>query len=692
MKFLRRAPVLVLAGLSLSAACSAPLAAQDAAPLRVATTLADFVARDAPVVLNFNRAPVPPNERIAVFIDRTDVSGLFRRSADARALSYERGVVLLPSGEHELIVYAINGLTGDWTELSRQSFQTLGRFGFQPGKTDPSLTASWTGRVADDYDPESAAPPDADENVDLQFRLSTEHIRDNLNISSEIALVGANRRERALRYADKGDAAPKLDLASYRLDAANGPVSLSVGHVSGGGQRHLINNFAARGASLSVRPSDRIDLTLGAQGGSSEVGWSNLLGLNDGDHRVVSGSVGVEALPTPGALRVELTGMQGSILPRTGFNQGGIADAEQSHGLGLRLTAKAIDRRLSLDAGWASSTFDNPTDPSLDQGQTVVKVREESSAARYLDASFDAIRNLRLGASRSVRLTLGMRHERVDPLYRSLGAYARPDQSANSYDARADIAGLSVQGSWAEGRNNLDGIRSILTTRTERSTVNVGVPVARILATRSAWLPSLQLRRDRTHQFGETLPENGGFSDSHVPDQVSLNRTAKLEWRFSKVAFGLDWNRSEQDNRQVGRENADLNVTRRGVSVRVSPLRTLSMTVDLKHEAAENVQRDETNETLRWGGQLQWQPFDRSSLSARLSDTETEDLLMTRRRASRQLNLQWSSVLPRLDRFQGQYFLRFSRNVNAASDFAFGRDDHSEVWWLDLGLNFTFFQ
>lgn len=670
---------------------SQSLKAQVAEPLQVQTNLQEFIDRDHAVVVSFNRPPGSSSERIAIFVDRMDLTDLFRRSNTGTEFRYERGVVLLPSGEHELVVYRLDGLTGNWEELHRQSFQTLGRLGFQPGETDPALTGAWNRRLVDAYDPESAAPPSVSENVDLQFRLSTEHVRENLTLASQTALVGATQRRQALRYNALGEEAPKVDLSSYRVDAVNGPVSFSVGHISGGNQRHLVNNFSSRGSALTLQPGSRLDLTFAAQSGSGEVGWSNLLGIQESDHRVVSGSLGVEALPTPGALRLELTGMQGSILPRSGFNQGAVTDAEESRGVALRVTAQALDRRLRLDAGYAASAFENPNDPLLNQGFDVVEVEEETSGARYLEASVDAIRNLPLGESRSGRLTLGVRHERVDPLYRSLGAYAQSDRANNGVDIRADVAGVSIQGGVSRSRNNLDEIRSILTSHTERSQVSLGVPLARVLSRTSAWLPSLQLRSDRTHQFGESIPVHGGFDPSHIPDQVSLNRTASAEWRVRSVSFGLQWNRSQQDNRQVGREDADLNVTRRGGTLRFTPFQRANVSLDLAQEISENVQRDETDETFRWGGQLSWQLFDRSSLSVRVSDTNTQDVLDTRSRGNRQWNAQWSSVVPMAQRFQGQYFLRLNHTESNALNLNVQQRDRRKAWWLDLGLNFTFF-
>ncbi len=321
----------------------------------------------------------------------------------------------------------------------------------------------------------------------------------------------------------------------------------------------------------------------------------------------------------------------------------------------------------------------------------MVPVQEETSGARYLETSLDALRNLRLGGSRTARLTLGYRHERVDPLFRSLGAHAQADRLQDHLDVRADVAGIGLQAGWGDSRNNLGEIRSILTTRTGRSQVNVSVPLARVLGRTTPWLPSLQYRSDRTRQSGDGIPVDGGFNASHVPDQVSLNRTAQADWQFRRVTLGYLWNRSHQDNRQPGRENADLTVTRHSGTLRLSPHRTVSLGVELGLEESRNLEREETDETARWGVQLQWQPLDRSALSIRLQDTSTEDLALTRRRSQEQVDVQWSSFLPWMARVQGQYTLRFARSGSRAFDARVGQDDRRRSWWLDSGLNFTFF-
>ncbi len=193
--------------------------------LAVATNLPTgaAVARDLPVELTFDRPLRRPAERVAVFIDRTDVTGLFR--SGARGMSYERGVVLLPRGEHELVVYLVDSASGTWTEVARQEFQTLGRLGFQPGKVDPSLTAAYARRVTERFEPEAAAPQKVVENVDLQFRLSTEHVRERLR----------SPRRRAGGRVEAGEGAPVPRARGRRAEAR--PVELRPAGVERAGGR-----------------------------------------------------------------------------------------------------------------------------------------------------------------------------------------------------------------------------------------------------------------------------------------------------------------------------------------------------------------------------------------------------------------------------------------------------------------------
>ena len=157
------------------------------------------------------------------------------------------------------------------------------------------------------------------------------------------------------------------------------------------------------------------------------------------------------------------------------------------------------------------------------------------------------------------------------------------------------------------------------------------------------------------------------------------------------MGLSYRWNRSEQDNRQEGRADADFVGIRHGIDVQITAWSRIQAGFNLGLEAAEDRGQDTRDETVRYGFNVSLQVFDRSALSLRLSDTTTEDDAQTRSRGNSTIDAQWSSVLPYLDAIQGQYFVRYTRNVSDSFDTTFDFDDERRAWWLDLGLNFTFF-
>ena len=319
-------------------------------------------------------------------------------------------------------------------------------------------------------------------------------------------------------------------------------------------------------------------------------------------------------------------------------------------------------------------------------------VREETKNARYLNTNLDVLKNVKLGGGKTAGLSVGYKHERVDPLYKSVGASARADQLQNQYDLRADVAGVAVQVTYSDANDNLDELASVLKSNTERAGLNVGVPLPNIFRGKAGvtWLPALQYRMQRTHQFGEEIPVNGGFSAGHVPDQVSTNHTASAGWRWRKVNFSYQLNFSKQDNRQEGREDADLNNAKSGFSLGLNPTRTLSVTLDLGFEEPENIQRDEIDNTRRFGARINWKPIQRSTLGIQFSDTFKDDQAATKEQSDNRLDVNWSGAVPRTDRFNGQYYVRYSRNVAERMDVARNTDDRRENWTVNTGFSFSF--
>jgi hypothetical protein len=649
-----------------------------------------FVAQDSPIAIATNRR-LASGERLAVLFDHTDVSDLFRASSEG--LRYDPSSVALPSGEHEMVVYLVVGDT--WTEVGRSPLRVRTPRGYDTARLDPSLDVSLKGRVDEGHSPAENVPSRDGGYQDLggQFNLETEHVRNGLAIKGETSFIGTSYRPEALRFGQLGSDAPKVDLSTYVVQYQQGDIGLSVGHVGFGNQPHLISGFSSRGTLFSYKPSERLDVSFAAMNGSSIVGWRNFVGLDESDHRLLSGSVGLEAFSRAGALRVELTGLDASLLPQSGYNQGDVTDAEESQGLGIRVTAATPGSRLRLAGGFARSRYRNPFDASLALGDSLVPVRAERKNARYVETNVEILQNVALGGTRTASLGIGFRHERVDPLYGSIGAYARPDLLQNQWDLRSNVAGVDVQASHARAEDNLDDIASILKTKTRHTWGTLGLPLATIwgVQARAAWFPMLGYRYDRTHQFGAGVPLNSDFSDSHVPDQLSVNQGASADWYWNRVSLGYRLDRSQQDNRQVGRELADLTNLVHALSFGFTPHTRVRLDLEATRERAASKERQEIARTRRFGIRGNWSAFDRTTLSITWALTHAEDDAGIRERDDTTLDAQWSSFVPRLDRIGGQYFLRFSRTSAEALDRQFDLDDERRSWSVDSGLNFSFF-
>ncbi len=152
--------------------------------------------------------------------------------------------------------------------------------------------------MAEGHAPLANQPPrDTYQDFTGNAGFTTVHARNGWTVQSQMGVAGVSNREKALRFSQDGRKAPRVDLSEYRVDVEKGVARLSLGHVTWGGNRHLVNAFGSRGATVSLRLGRRADLTAAWLHGSTIVGWSHF----------------------------------------AGFTQGAVNDAEKSRGWGMRL-------------------------------------------------------------------------------------------------------------------------------------------------------------------------------------------------------------------------------------------------------------------------------------------------------------------------------------------------------------------
>lgn len=632
-------------------------------------------------------------------VRQSDLTDLFRPTE--HGYGYRAADLPLPVGEHTLHVYAVE-TDGTWTELAALPLRVKSTHGFT--ERTAGLTADLDAHGTSSDDDAEGSERDDEFDADLQLAGTARLGRPEGGLDAGIQMVGASDEERALR-AGLEENPDQLDLASYLVAYAFGQGAetsgaVELGHVLYGGSRHLVDGFASRGLAANLAFGDRIDVSAAVMNGSQLVGWANPFGLDRSSHRVTAGGLGFEATPSrPGALRVDLTYLDGSVEPIADFNQGEVNDAEESDGWSVEVSAATPSERVRFTGGYARSSFTNPQDPFLAQGDDLVPVQEEERDARFAEVDVDLVRSATVGG-RGFGLGLSASHSRVDPLYRSVAAFVQSDLEQNRAQLDLTWGGSTAQAFHLRSEDNLDDVPSILRTRTRISSLQLAVPFSDFADVASAALPTFSIGVQRTTQEGEDLPENGGFSPGHIPNQVSESFTSGLDWAGAAWQAGLRYESTEQDNRQPGREDDDFESEVASAFASWSIGFSLDLGAELSHERFENFALQEIDVTDRVGLSASWRITDRQSWTNRLSWTES-DLRPDRGSTdSLVLDTEWSWRF--LDALRGrhgtgshgasgQLYLRYSSDDTDVVDHIFGFDQQLRSWVVVTGISLSLY-
>ncbi|MCM3875847.1 MAG: hypothetical protein NEA02_05450 [Thermoanaerobaculia bacterium] len=679
------------AALTLTLAIGPGLAGDDALTARLETGGQEWVSRRFPIEIVTNRVPRAEEGRIAVQIGKTDVTDLFE-ATDA-GLRYRPKLRPLPSGEQEIVVFLVTP-GQEWKEIAKLPLKVLKPGGLERASVAPKLDVTLKGQLAEGHFPDSAASERrAFQDLTGQATLSADLGRGANGLTAQMALALAARREDALRFGERGQAADRADLASYGLKLALGPGSLEWGGVSFGDNRHLISSFSSRGGKATLALGKVAELSATAVNGTSIVGWDNALGLDTREHQVYAGKLGLELVPSaPGTLRIEGTVVDGSLLPRNGVNRGFVSDAEKSLGFGARALASLFAGRLRLEGGFARSKFTSPSDPLLEQGEKVVPIAPTTRSASYANAALDVVKG-----TGPFTLGVAFRHERVDPQYRSVAVSTQADLQQDAVEMNAGLGPVTAQFSYGWTEDNLADLVSILKTKTKKTGVTAGVPLGTLLGGKQPgwWLPQLTYGLNETHQFGATRPLGGGFNDTQIPDQLSVNHTGGADWQAGSVRWGWKLNYSMTDNRQVGREKADSLAVAQSANVSVPVTSFLDAAAEYGWERSASKETGAVDRTKRVSMTLGLKPFKNGTLSGNASRTANADDAATRDGLNWAVNVEtgWRFEPPRKGThgLSGQVSLRYGWATSRTRDFVQGIDTFRRTWVVGSGVSLSLF-
>jgi hypothetical protein len=694
--------------------------------------------------------PLKTDERIAIIIGHSDITSLF--IIEGTKLVYSPTLMPLPLGESQLIVYLVRG-DNTWRDLgsfhlhvvkeklapisqSTPQIQTTlvkadvrsaqtgnrseatapaggspatadagkpGKLGFEKFDYVPSVTLGIKSQPAQFNSPDSARPAERATFTDgtLQFSMRNEMTRGWFGAETSFDFAGSTFQSEALRFGTLGTRAPQIDLSSYLAQFKLGRAKVAVGHTSVGASRHLISGFSSRGITLTVPITKRVDFGVAALNGTSVVGYGNFLGLGKSKHQLQSATFGVELIPKrPGGLRLEFSGVNAYIQALNNVSQGSVNDVERSKGGSVRLIATDKAGRFKFDGGFSRSQYRNPADPLLYQGTQTIAVPFLTRNARYFEVSYDAVKGWKVTRSRQLNLSLALRHEQVDPLYKSLGASADADKRQNDFQVTGSIGEISFQAGHARFNDNLRHIGSILQSLTRSKQFSFALPAAALWAgtsNDSKYLPRLSYSRSITHQFGRAIPVNGGFATApgSVPDQVSTNQNFSAEWQFQKTTFGYSYNRSFSDNRQPARVRSDFRNQTNGVRAGFNPSSKLSLTFELTRDSANDLASEKLARTWRVGPTLSWTMSKHLSWTASMSNTIAGDRAQSNGSRNTEFDTQFSYRVGldrgELKKVQTQMFIRYADRYARSRDTTFSTFSLTRAKIVNAGVNITFF-
>ncbi len=614
------------------------------------------------------------------------------------------------------------------------------RFGFDKFEMTPSLNLGIKSQFAETHFPDTnkpARPTFAD--ATIQGTWKSEMARGTLQMQQQFDIVGSGFRNEALRFAEQGVNARKIELSSYLMQFQQGTRKFTAGHATFGTHRHLINNFSSRGLTLVLPLATHFDVSLASMNATNIVGFDNFFGVDNSRHRLFSGILGFDVFANhPGGMRFEAGVADAWFLAnRQNFTQGKINDSERSRGTSFRVLAKDKSERLRLDAGFTRSQFVNPNDPLLNQNAVnVVQTRQTTRSAHYADASIDLVKEFSFaikkpaatqtnsgdsnqqqqgtqsaqttqatqsaGEAKKFNLTLNVKHERVDPLFRSIAAAAQADLQQNVVELVGAFGETTFTAAYTRFNDNLAGIQTILRTNTQRTNFAITAPLQGLLSLRQAAQPNPLLPRigyafERTRASADFIPIGGGFNQpGAIPDQANTNQTFTAEWQFSNFHTSYRLNHTLQDNRATGRERADLQNFVHSVAVGWNPLTTLELNFETSFEDANNREKANTDRTVRFGFNSTWQATTRQSLNATFSTLGAGDLRRTNNSRNAEFDFQWSYKLSResenrFKKVQAIYFIRYSNRFARTRSFVENVNNLTRLNTFNTGLNFIFF-
>lgn len=567
-----------------AARADTPAAAPAASAMQTSFSPGTPVAADATLTLDFAGAFAYGPGRFVVMVGGEDVTAQFELTSPGQLRGVFAGAPL-PAGETVLAVHGLDEGNA-WRLVAQAPLLVAALPGGGPRAViTPTVALTLSARPWEDHS-STANPPAAHQDLSatVDAGLSTDHGDATWGLKTALKISAVSDHADALQYAALGNAARRVDLASYLVDGqvqtSLGTSRLALGHVEAGDHPLLAQAIAHRGLLATQALGPRTALMVSMQSASPVLGWANPSGLTDRDNRFTLASVSHELLQRPGALRAELSGFDGDTGPVITLGSSPPSGRRQhSQGWGLRLRAETEDQAWRGELALARSQFTDlgarPVDPG-DPGSAPV-----SGTAFTLELGHTLVKARPLWNDWPFSLTATARLERSAPQYQSLGAFGViADQRKHHLGLDATLGEFSGGLTVDSVQTNLDGDLMQPRRHTPAWGLHLAAPLGAWLAPKdphSPW-PVLDFRFQRSHTWLDQRYAQDPIT-SAFEDAVTSTHSLSLGWTWPTGSVNYTLSRVFDDNRLTPHDDT-LNLDH-GVSATWQLSETAKLNLDL---------------------------------------------------------------------------------------------------------------
>ena len=567
---------------SASALASEPSPAQGAiAAIEFSTNFADTVVLpNSTLWISFPASLNIGEGQFAVLIGTEDVTAQFRWASPTR-LEGAFSTAPLQPGQQPLTVYRREA-RNIWSPLIQTSLSvqaavpasvqaSVQAAAPRDGRLfKPALIVGAKSQRSQSHSTDAASPDrSTHSDVTLQVGLQSRNGGDGWSVASQFNVAGSSYLAETPQYEERAGEAPKVDLATYLVQAeikdGERRASLSVGQVQSESHPLLTSGFAQRGLLLNQSFGERYNFAASVQSGNQAFGGHSLLGLGDSGQRLSTFTGNVELLDRLGALSLGGTVFDGAMRPAPAPGVASLQEEERSHGWGLQLRSQSEGHRLRGELAFAHSQYISLPDGTA----STASAPSVAGNSWKLRAEADLLRGEGDHAEKSPTLGAHAQHELVAADYKSIGAAAvAANHVQNTLGLNGSLRGVTSTLSWSRRSDNVNNEPSVPRLLADTVTFSLAVPFGQLIdrSPPPAWAPTASYEYVRLHSFADRGHVPLGQSLADLPDAVVTQHGLTLAWAFGGLNIAYRHQNVLQDNLQPGFESNDVASTGRGLT------------------------------------------------------------------------------------------------------------------------------